>query len=167
VATPVIWVWRVALCSVSCNRFVRYQGLPTRAPILSLVQRRREPDRCLWIDLRRTRYSCDLRFLCCSSRPAVASGVTAKTLVRDALRRIGMASSVTRDHVARSSIDTLSGGPSFPQRLRMAGILGSMLLRLLSLIDPLATSPPQREGNGGEGPTVKPSIKDIQARRQK
>ena len=167
-AAPIIWVWRAALYSASNNRFVRYQGLPARARLLSLVQRRRESDRCLHIDLRRTRYSRDLRSFCCSPRPALAGRVTTKTLVRDALRRAGMASSTTRDHSARSSIDTLSGGPSFPGPLRMAGTLGSMLLRLLSLIDSLATSPPQREGNSGERPTVKPSIQGFdELRRQK
>ena len=158
-AAPVIWVWRADLYPASHNRSVRYQGLPTRTQLLSMIQRRRESNRCLHIDLRRTRYSYDLRLLCCSPRADLASRVTTKTLVRDALRRDGMASSTTRDHSARSSIDTLSDDPSFPQRRRMGGALGSMLLRLLSHIGPLATSPPQRKGNSSESPTVNPSIR--------
>jgi len=131
-----MWVWRASLCSVSRDRFVHSQRLPARPRLLSTVQRRRKPDRRLWIDLRRTRYSRGLLFFCCSPRSALAGRVTAKTLVHDALRRGALASSTVRDHHARSSIDNLSGHPPFPRPLRIAGTLGSMLLRLPSPISP-------------------------------
>jgi hypothetical protein len=161
-----MWVWRASLCSVSRDRFVHSQRLPARPRLLSMVQWRRKSDRCLWIDLRRTRYSRDLCFFCCSPRPALASRVTAKTLVRDALRRDALASSPVWDHHARSSIDNLSGDPPFPRPLRIAGTPGSMLLRLLSLISPLATSPPDLEIKRGDDSSVKLSIQGIEVSPQ-
>jgi hypothetical protein len=73
-------------------------------------------------------------------------------LVRIALRRDALAASPIRDQCARSTIDTLSCDPPFPRPLRMAGTLGSMLLRLLSLIDPLAASPSHSEVKSREDP---------------
>src|SRR5258708_17550342 len=116
-----------------------------------MVQRGREPDHCRPFGLWRTHCSRGLGSCCCSSCPALASRVAAKTLVRDAVRCDARASSTNRDHH------------------RAAGAIRVMLLRLLSLIDPLAAGPPQREVKSGEDSTVKPSIQRNRGftRRQK